>query len=140
MWPGMIPIMAFPALITPAQFGPMSRVRRSLAWKVPLSPVRPWMMTGVFSSSRMLMTSVPHRHLLGERFVAGRDDPVRGVCQRFGGDDREAAVAQDAASFLDIRAGESNDERHPDRDLPHRLHHTLRHPVAAVDAGEHIHE
>ena len=31
MWPGMMPIMALPALMTPAQLGPISRVRRSLA-------------------------------------------------------------------------------------------------------------
>src|SRR5438552_3242413 len=98
------------------------------------------MRTGVFSSSRMLMTSVPHRRLLSERPVAGRDDPVRRVGQGVGGDDGEAALPEDTAAFLDVRAGEPHDEGHRDRDLPHRLHHALRHPVAAVDAGEHVHE
>src|SRR3989454_11695731 len=70
------------------------------------------MMTGVFSSSRMLMTSVPHGRLLGERPVARRDDPVRGVGQRVGGDDREAALPQDTAALLDVCAREPHDERH----------------------------
>src|SRR5256712_12769053 len=98
------------------------------------------MTTGVLSSSRMLMTSVSHRRLLGERLVAGRDDPVRRVCQRVGGDDREAALPQDAAAFLDVCAGWPPDEGHPDPDLPPRLHHYLRVPPAAIDSGQQFHD
>src|SRR2546422_6356005 len=84
------------------------------------------MRTGVFSSSRMLMTSVPHRRLLGERPVAGRDDPVRRVGQGVGGDDGEAALPEDTAAFLDVRAGEPHRSEEHTSELQSRLHLVCR--------------
>jgi hypothetical protein len=43
----------FPGVTPPTTLVPYSII--SLAWKVPLSPVMPWTMIGVFSSMRMLM-------------------------------------------------------------------------------------
>ncbi len=43
-----------PGVTPPTTLVPYSII--SLAWKVPLSPVMPWMTTGVVSSIRMLIT------------------------------------------------------------------------------------
>src|SRR3989442_2175202 len=95
------------------------------------------MRTGVFSSSRMLMTSVPHRRLLGERPVAGRDDPVRRVGQGVGGDEGGAALPEDTAAFPDVRVRRPPDELARDPDLPPRPPPALPGTTPAVGARAH---
>ena len=48
-WPPPLPGVTPPTTLVPYSI-------ISFAWKVPLSPVMPWTMTGVFSSIRMLIT------------------------------------------------------------------------------------
>src|SRR6266581_8584272 len=142
----------FPGVTPPTTLVPYAII--SLAWKVPLSPVKPWTMTRVFSSSRMLMrASLSWRSqsspavppLRNGEGVRGRGPPRRhdllgGFRECMGRENRQAALGEDAPALRHVGACESHDQRDRDLHLAHGLNDALRHPVAAVDPREHVHE
>src|SRR5438128_1778240 len=111
----------------------------SSAWKLPILPVKPWTMTRVLRLSRIAISRPPSGcfFLLGGR-APGGDGLLGGLGQRVGDDHLLAGIGQDAASLLDLGAGEPHHQRHVDADLADGFDHAFGDPVAAVDAGEDV--
>src|SRR5438034_391431 len=113
----------------------------SFAWNVPLSPVKPWTMTRVFSSSRILMCPPPERHRAPPR----RALRPRTAYRRSGSRGRSPSGSGGRPRRwcpLVVRLAGTNvedDERDWHPHVPHSLDHSQRHPVAAVDPSEYVH-
>src|SRR5687767_4973984 len=117
-----------PGVTPPTTFVPYSSI--CSAWKVPCVPVKPWTRTLVFLSISTDMCAFSSGGL-------GRGDGLLGaVVDVVGRRDREAGILQDLLALLDVRAFETDDDRHLDVDFLHRGDDALGDHVAADDAAE----